>query len=153
MYTAEQYTAIGDYSLMAILIAAHAHEGQVDKGGEPYILHPLRVGSYFTSGDWEPRVVGYLHDVIEDTEVTGEFLRDIFPPEITNAVVAISREKGEPDLAYLARVKANPLARRVKVSDARDNSDPERLAMIPDEKVRERLRVKYRSILALLEEG
>jgi len=50
----------------AIKIALEAHIGQVDKGGNPYILHPLRVMLSLNSE--EERIVGVLHDVVEDCE-------------------------------------------------------------------------------------
>ena len=53
----------------AIKIAVEAHTGQVDKGGNPYILHPLRV---MLSLDTEQeRIVGVLHDVVEDCAPEG----------------------------------------------------------------------------------
>ena len=58
----------------AIAIAARAHAGQVDKAGQPYILHSIRV--MLRMGSEAERITGVLHDVIEDSDVTLEDLRD-----------------------------------------------------------------------------
>lgn len=134
----------------ALLVASAAHEGQFDKGGEPYIAHPIAVASRFKR-DSDECVVGLLHDVIEDTEVTLDDLRDLgFNDTVINAVDAISRRKGEGDLSYLARIVENPVAVKVKVSDATHNSDPDRLEAIENLGVRDRLQAKYANILTLL---
>ena len=57
----------------AIILSARAHEGQVDKGGNPYILHPLRV-MMNCEGEAE-RICALLHDVVEDTDITLEELK------------------------------------------------------------------------------
>jgi hypothetical protein len=57
----------------AIALAACAHAGQVDKAGQPYILHPLRVMLRLSGAD--ERIVAVLHDVVEDTPRTIERLR------------------------------------------------------------------------------
>lgn len=133
----------------AIAIANSAHYGQVDKVGAPYILHPLRVMLRLRTP--EERIVGVLHDVIEDTRRklgpdhwTIERLHKFFPdPTLLGALDALTRrapdvekfsEEGERYLqavpekyeTYIRRLAGNPLARRVKEADLRDNLDPER---------------------------
>jgi hypothetical protein len=138
-----------DPAFAAILLAREAHEGQVDKGGQPYIYHPLRVAARFPFGSNE-FIVGCLHDVVEDTDVTLAQVEDMFGWRISEAVDAITRRKGEGDLSYLARIVGNPIAIKVKVSDATDNSDIERLMAIDDPDVRDRLEAKYANMLILL---
>jgi (p)ppGpp synthase/HD superfamily hydrolase len=106
----------------ALQIAAHAHEKQVDKQGQPYILHVLRVVVAMETD--EQRFVAALHDVIEDSEWTMEDLEDqAFLPHILDAVYAISRFKGERYVDYIERCAANQLAREVKMRDVIDNLD------------------------------
>jgi len=107
----------------AIDVATKAHKGQTDKGGEDYILHPLRV--MYSMETEQEMTVAVLHDVVEDTPVT---LSDLAPfgIEVVDAVNAISRRKNEGYSAYLDRVAANKLALKVKLADLRDNMSPGR---------------------------
>lgn len=126
----------------AFEIAKSAHWGQKDREGEDYILHPLRVSK--RGKNENERIVGLLHDVVEDTDVTLEHLAGAgFPKEIINAIEALTKEEGEVYSDYLDRVKTNELAKAVKLYDIEDNSDPERLNKL-DEETRERLNKKYR---------
>jgi (p)ppGpp synthase/HD superfamily hydrolase len=134
----------------AIQLARRAHEGQLDMAGRPYIGHPLRVMGRLT-GERE-RMVAVLHDVIEDTPVTAEDLTATgCPPDVVTAVVAISKNPGEEQTAYLARVAANPLALTVKRADIADNMSPDRLARL-DAPTQARLTSKYTAALRLLDE-
>ena len=115
----------------AIKIALDAHAGQVDKGGAPYILHPLRVMMQMQTD--EARIVAVLHDVIEDTPWTLEMLRgEGFSETVCDALDAITKRKDEPYLQYLERVGANVLgmATAVKIADLVDNLDLSRLKEI-----------------------
>lgn len=107
---------------LALEVAEQAHAGQLDKAGQVYILHPIRVGCSFD--DENAQAVGFLHDVIEDTDVTEESLRMVFPDHIVDAVVALSRRDGESYDAFIRRCAENSLARRVKRADIRDNLRP-----------------------------
>jgi (p)ppGpp synthase/HD superfamily hydrolase len=110
----------------AILLAAQAHQGQVDKNGTPYILHPLRV--MFRLTEETDRVIAVLHDVVEDTDWTLDRLRaEGFPEEVVEAVDCLTRREGESYDDFVARAAANPIARRVKQADLEDNMDPKRL--------------------------
>jgi (p)ppGpp synthase/HD superfamily hydrolase len=110
----------------AIQIAATAHEGQVDKAGAPYILHPLRV--MLQGASTTEQVIGVLHDVLEDTPVTRNFLAETgFAPEILTALDCLTRHPDEHYDIYLRRVADNPLARRIKLADLEDNMDLRRL--------------------------
>ena len=112
----------------ARLLAERQHRGQVDKSGVPYITHPERVAERMKTP--EEKVVGWLHDVVEDTDCTVEEIARQFGPETAAAVDAISRREGESWEAYLARVKENPTARKVKISDLIDNSNLSRLGEV-----------------------
>jgi hypothetical protein len=115
----------------AIKIAAIAHVNDVDKAGRPYMLHLIHVMNQMETD--ELRTVAILHDLIEDhPENTPSALRHQgFPDRIVDAVVAITKKRGEPYEVYIARVKANPLARRVKIADLIHNSDRRRLPGTP----------------------
>jgi (p)ppGpp synthase/HD superfamily hydrolase len=109
----------------AIAIAVRAHRGQRDKRDEPYLLHVLRV--MFSQSDDTARIVGVLHDCLEDTSLT---LADLhaagFSDEICEAIDCLTRRDEEPYDDMITRVAANPLARRVKLGDLADNMDPNR---------------------------
>jgi (p)ppGpp synthase/HD superfamily hydrolase len=105
----------------ALQIAARAHEGQFDKEGLDYILHPLRV-MVAVEGE-AARIVAILHDVVEDTTVTIEDLqREGFTEEVLAALRCVTHDKEEPYADYVARCKGNAIARRVKLADLEDNS-------------------------------
>ena len=126
----------------AIKIAVEAHTGQVDKGGNPYILHPLRV---MLSLDTEAeRIVGVLHDVVEDCEGwTWERLREQgCSDEIIEALKSVSKtpeeekqfkkmddpnEKLDHYLEFIKRAKFNKIGRNVKAADIKDNLDISRI--------------------------
>jgi (p)ppGpp synthase/HD superfamily hydrolase len=131
----------------AISIAAQAHEGQRDKAGVPYILHPLRVMLKMTTE--QARITAVLHDLIEDTDWTIERLaREGFHREILAAVDCLTRREGEEYEAFIQRVRLNPLAVTIKIADLEDNLDGSRLKQVTaaDEK---RI-VKYRNALQVL---
>lgn len=135
----------------AIKLAKKAHETQLDKEGKPYFFHPITVMAML---DTEVEmIVGVLHDVVEDTPVTLDHLRETgASEEIISAVDAISKRKDEELETYWDRVIANPLARRVKLMDATHNADPRRLAQFESEEKREKFRTKYATIIDLMSE-
>ena len=115
-------------------IAKKAHLGQIDKAGEDYIKHPEKVASFVNSD--EEKAVAYLHDVIEDTELTLEDLREYgFSEEVLEAVDVITKKKGQDYQTYLNSVKENKLARVVKLADLRHNSDLTRLINITEKDI------------------
>lgn len=129
-------------------VAKFAHEGQVDKGGKPYIAHPLAVAD-MVSEELE-KVVALLHDVVEDTPVTLEELQRYFPSDVCNAIHLLTKKNDEDYCAYLARIKENPLARAVKIADMTHNSD---LSRIKNPKKEDFLRVeKYACGIRFLSE-
>ena len=115
-------------------IAKRAYLGQVDKAGKDYIKHPQKVASFVKSD--EEKAVAYLHDVIEDTELTLEDLHEYeFSKEVIEAVDIITKKKGEDYQSYLNSVKKNKLARAVKLADLRHNSDLTRLTKVTEKDI------------------
>jgi (p)ppGpp synthase/HD superfamily hydrolase len=132
----------------AYLFSQTAHDGQFDKSGKKYFLHPLAVAS-MTSDDDE-RVVALLHDVIEDTEFTADDLAEEgFSHHIIEAVVAMSHIKGEKYKDYITRVSKNPLARAVKLLDLKHNMDWTRLNKLTKYDI-ERTKKYHKAYLRLL---
>src|SRR5690606_9860935 len=97
----------------ALAIAAEAHAGQRDKGGAPYVLHPIRV---MLRLDATPdRIAGVLHDVVEDSAWTLDSLRaEGFSEEVVRAIDHLTRREGEPYEAFVRRAGEDPIAARVK---------------------------------------
>ncbi len=125
----------------AIRVAVAAHGGQVQRNGEAYVLHPLELMMRMETP--EERMTAVLHDVIEDTAMTAEGLREAgIPAEVVEAVERLTRRKGDDYDEYLKGVRANPLARRVKLADIAHNLDIRRLPGRLRDKDLERLR-KY----------
>jgi (p)ppGpp synthase/HD superfamily hydrolase len=110
----------------AIEIAVSAHKGQLDKAGQPYILHVLQV--MMKGKTLEERIVGVLHDIVEDTTWTIEQLAtEGFSQEILQALDALSMRPGEDYQTFLNRTKQNPLSIRVKINDLESNMDITRM--------------------------
>lgn len=116
----------------AIDIAKKAHKGQVDKAGNDYIDHPLRVMA--AAHTINEKIVGILHDVVEDTDWTFERLEEEgFTTEIIEALKCITKlSEDEPYDAFIERIKTNPLAVSVKIKDLTDNMDIRRLNELTD---------------------
>ena len=131
-------------------IAEKAHAGQRDKGGNPYILHPIRVMERCET-ELE-KITAVLHDVVEDSEFTLEDLRkEGFPEEILEALDCLTHPRGEKYMDYIERVCQNPLAVRVKYADLQDNMDLSRIPN-PTEKDHARLE-KYKKAKVRIEEA
>ena len=132
----------------ALVIAAEAHQGALDKGGAPYILHPLRLMHQMTTVD--EQIVALLHDVVEDSPWTLDALcAEGFSEEVVAAVDGLTRREGETYDDFIARGVTNPLARRVKRADIEDNMDLRRLGEI-GEKDLERLQRYQRARKVIL---
>ncbi|MEN3005924.1 MAG: HD domain-containing protein [Dehalobacterium formicoaceticum] len=111
----------------AIRIAAKAHEGQMDKAGQPYILHPLRV--MFMRRDETERICAVLHDVIEDSDITIEYLRkEGFSEEVLSALNSLTKRENENYDDFIGRVIENKTACKVKLADLSDNMDLSRIS-------------------------
>ena len=111
----------------AIALAVEAHRGQVDRAGQPYILHPLR-GMFQLESDID-RIVAILHDVVEDTPITFADLRQMgYSEEIIVALDGVTRREDESYEQFVERSAQNPISRRVKLADLTDNMDIRRIA-------------------------
>lgn len=136
----------------AIALAALAHQGQVERNGQPYIQHPLRVMLKLESKT--EKVVGVLHDVVEDTHHTLDDLKKMgYTAEIIEAVDLLSRRPGDSYDDFIMRIKPNSLARKVKLADLADNLDRSRLPSVtPRDEVRFEKYIKARRELMSAED-
>ncbi len=141
-------TTIPELYTLSLRIAARAHRGQVDKGGRPYLLHPLAVARQ-VSGT-ESKILALLHDVPEDTDVSLEQLEPILPPRILQALKLLTRRPSQPYGEYIAQLAQDPMAARVKLADLTHNMDLSRIPH-PTEKDFRRLE-KYQKAYAYLKE-
>jgi (p)ppGpp synthase/HD superfamily hydrolase len=115
----------------ALMIAIQAHSGQTDKQGKPYILHPLAVASQLDS--LELKTIALLHDTIEDSWVSKEFLLENgIPEELVEVIALLTKPKDMTYEDYLRRVKTNPMALAVKKADLAHNTSPERAEGLND---------------------
>ena len=114
------------YAQIAYALAKKAHLGQKDKGGNDYIEHPKAVASMMDT-DIE-KAVAYLHDVVEDTNISFDDLKEYgFPNQIIEALKALTKQKNESYDVYIDRVIRNPIAKKVKLADMKHNSDITRI--------------------------
>lgn len=132
----------------AKVLATKMHAGQTDKAGMPYITHPMRVAGRLETA--EAQVVGWLHDTVEDTALTLPEIETRFGPETAAAVDAVTRREGEAWEDYIDRVKQNPVARVVKISDLIDNSNLGRLPVVTMKDVKRQARYN-RALQRLME--
>jgi (p)ppGpp synthase/HD superfamily hydrolase len=110
----------------AILLAAKAHDGQTDKGGNPYILHPIRLAS--KAETTEESIIAVLHDVVEDSNMTlFDLKNEGFSSNVIEALDCLTRRADESYEQFIKRIKLNPLASKVKLLDLEDNCDINRI--------------------------
>ena len=125
---------------IALELVVEKHKNQTDKAGNPYILHPLHVMENVNSK--EGKIVAILHDIIEDTDITEDYLLKIgLSKRIVDAVVALTRSEDMDYQEYIKNLSSNPLAKEVKLADLEHNMDLKRLPTL-EEKDLERNR-KY----------
>ena len=138
-----------DMTKKALKLCFEAHKDQYDKSGMPYVFHPFHLAEQMT--DEDSTVVALLHDVMEDTDCAIEDLREFgFPEQVLAALTLMTHDSSVPYLEYVAGLKANPIARTVKLADLRHNSDLSRLSIVTDKDLQ---RVeKYKKAIRLLEE-
>ena len=129
---------------LALDIATKAHDGQIRWNGDPYISHPVAVAEFLP--DWDGKIVALLHDVVEDTEITLDYLSTYFDPRHIFAIDAITKQENEDYWEYLDRVKANELARRVKIVDITYNL----ISLISDYPNKTKKIEKYKQALQFL---
>lgn len=135
---------------LAIELAKKYHKDQFDKGGNPYINHPLAVMNRLDTA--EEKIVGVLHDIIEDTELTFDDLREYgFSEKIIAGIDSVTRREGEEREAFIYRAKLNELGRTVKIADLKENRDLSRIPN-PQEKDYQRAEKYEREIRILTED-
>ncbi|MDC7233901.1 MAG: hypothetical protein PQJ58_11780 [Spirochaetales bacterium] len=134
----------------AIAIAVKAHQGQTDKAGQAYILHPLQVMHNVISDEQKAGAV--LHDVVEDTDLTPDDLRaQGMPKKVISIVESLTNREGEDYDQFIDRVLHNPDAVQVKIADIEDNMDLTRLESLRDKDL-QRIR-KYHGALKRLKKS
>ena len=136
----------------AIEIAVEAHKGVLDKGGSPYVLHPLRMMFAVTTD--EEKIVAVLHDVVEDGEDWdfGRLEKEGFSTEILNALRSVTKITEDEDYDnFIERALRNPIGRQVKIADLKDNLDVTRIGELIERDMK-RLN-KYKKALARLTAG
>ena len=133
----------------ALKLCFEAHKEQVDKSGMPYVFHPFHLAEQMT--DEATTVVALLHDVVEDTAISFEDLeKQGFSDEIMDALKLLTHDKNIPYMDYVAEIKKNTIATKVKLADLKHNSDLTRLSVV-DEKALKR-KEKYEKAIKFLEE-
>lgn len=116
---------------VALQRSLKAYGGKLDKGGKPYILHPLRLMARLS--DPVGQCVALLHDVIEDSDTTADDLRaDGFPESVVSTVEVLTKRPRERYEAYIDRIRAHPLARKIKLLDLEDNINLLRLTTVSE---------------------
>ena len=113
---------------IAISIAAKGFENITDKGGQPYILHCLRVMNSLNTNDWELKTIAVLHDCIEDNVCTVKDLFVLgFSNRVIDALIVLTHDKKVSYDDYIKRISFNEDAVKVKLADLKDNSDITRI--------------------------
>jgi hypothetical protein len=146
-----------DFITRARTLAERAHAGQVDKAGLPYIGHLERVAGYVDPADPLAQIAALLHDSIEDTSLTPPDLADHGIPALAiEAIELLTRHPDQNSEDYYQAIRENALAREVKLADLADNSDPARLALLPDAlhaRLTSKYAVAYRALGACVDDG
>lgn len=121
------------YLEKALVVMFRAHRGQVDKGGDPYYLHPLRIAEKMPT--IYGKVAALLHDVVEDSDYTVADIREMFGANMAVTIDALTHraEVSEPRVKYYERVKSDHMALAIKRLDVEDNLMPSRLAKMMDD--------------------
>ena len=136
-----------ELTIKAMNLAYTAHHGQFDKGGVPYIFHPIHLAE--SMDDEISTCVALLHDTVEDTDVTLEELAREFPKEVVEAIALLTHDENVEYFDYVRMIKTNPIATKVKLADLAHNGDPKRIC---NQGNQERRRVKYAAARKILTE-
>lgn len=113
---------------MMLVLATNSHANQFDKGGKPYILHPIAVMHMLDGEDEEILCIALGHDIVEDCGVTYQQMREAgFTERIIDGIRCLTKIPGESYEEYKAKVKSNPDSVKVKICDLRHNTRIERL--------------------------
>ncbi len=120
----------------ALLIATNAHHGQFDKGGNPYILHPIKVMHYLKTDDEELMCMALLHDVVEDCNVTYiDLEKQGMSSRVIAAIKCLTKQRGQSYEEYKDAVVSSYDAMRVKMADLRHNTDIRRLKGVTEKDI------------------
>lgn len=115
----------------ALKICFNAHIDQVDKTGIPYVFHPFHLAEQMN--DEDSVCVALLHDVVEDTDITfKDLIEEGFSENVINALKLLTHSDDTPYMEYVAKIKTNPIAKKVKLADLKHNSDITRLDLLVD---------------------
>lgn len=140
----EQEELFNNLLAKASRIAAEAHKGMMDKGGSPYIHHPEWVAGHVE--ETEGKILGWLHDVLEDTSVTEDDLRAAgFPERIILRLRRLTRKDGQKYSEYIRLVAKDRLTRKVKLADLENNRDISRIPEPQEEDFRRLTKYGYAS--------
>lgn len=132
----------------ALKLCFNAHKDQLDKSGVPYVFHPFHLADQMN--DENTTIVALLHDIVEDTDYTLKDLREMgFNEEVLGAIELMTHGDDVPYMDYVAKIKENPIAKKVKLADLRHNSDITRLDTITQKDL-DRAE-KYKKAILLLE--
>ena len=134
----------------AMEICFETHKKQVDKSGIPYVFHPFHLAEQMT--DEETTIVALLHDVVEDSDITFEYLENEgFDKAIIDAIKLLThKDKTVKYHDYVRKIKDNPIAKAVKLADLAHNSDITRLDVVTEKDLKRRQ--KYLEAIEILNE-
>ena len=127
----------GEILSTMLVLATQKHFGQYDKGGKPYILHPLRVMYQLKTDDEELNCIALGHDLVEDTDVTYSMLREKgFTERVIEGIRGMTKVPGEDYDDMMKRLSSNKDTILVKLQDLRHNSDIRHLKGVTDKDVK-----------------
>ena len=133
----------------ALNLMFEKHKDQKDRSGMPYVFHPYEVAKGME--DEITCTVALLHDIVEDTDVTFDDLKEEeFPEEVINALKRMTHDKSVPYMDYVKNIAEDPIARKVKLADLKHNSDLSRLVTVSEKDLARR--EKYEKAIAILKE-
>lgn len=136
-----------ELTIKTMNLAYNAHHGQFDKGGVPYVFHPIHLAEGMD--DEISTCAALLHDTVEDTAVTLEDQAREFPKEVVDAVALLTHADGVDYFDYVRAIRQNPVAVKVKLADLAHNGDPKRVC---NQGNQERRRIKYEAARRILTE-
>ena len=137
-----------EYTKLAMKICFKAHAHQLDKSGLPYVFHPFHIAEQMK--DEDTTIVALLHDVVEDTNITIADLKNYgFSEKVISAVAVMTHDPKVEYMAYIKKVKKNPIAAAVKLEDLKHNSDLTRLDEVTAKDIQRN--EKYKKAMELLE--
>ncbi len=133
----------------AMKICFEAHKDQVDKSGMPYVFHPFHLAEQMK--DEYTTIAALLHDTVEDTDITVDYLAEQeIPEEVIVAIKLLTHDESIPYLEYVKIIKNNDIAKAVKLADLKHNSDLSRIEAVTEKDLTRR--EKYMNAIKILEQ-